>query len=122
MQRLKQERQKSSSVTRQTDGKNLIWFGEIERKLAKLSKTTFTFSYLFYALTNSAWILTCLSHTAYKIHTHTQTQHHTPHTQTNTDVSQLNISHISNTHVSQSLAAAGKDYGIRRRFLAFDIF
>jgi hypothetical protein len=33
-------------------GKNLIWFGEIERKLAKLSMTTFTYrssSYLFYA-------------------------------------------------------------------------
>jgi hypothetical protein len=31
--------------------KNLVWFGEIERKLAKLSKTTFTYrssSYLFY--------------------------------------------------------------------------
>jgi hypothetical protein len=26
---------------RQTDGKNLVWFGELERKLAKLSKTTF---------------------------------------------------------------------------------
>jgi hypothetical protein len=32
-------------------GKNLAWFGEIERKLAKLSKTIFTYrssSYLFY--------------------------------------------------------------------------
>jgi hypothetical protein len=32
-------------------GKNLVWFGEIERKLAKLSKTTFTdrsSSLLFY--------------------------------------------------------------------------
>jgi hypothetical protein len=32
-------------------GKNLAWFGEIERKLAKLSMTTFTYrssSYLFY--------------------------------------------------------------------------
>jgi hypothetical protein len=27
-----------------TDSKNLVWFGEIERKLAKLSKTTFTYS------------------------------------------------------------------------------
>jgi hypothetical protein len=29
----------------------LVWFGEVERKLAKLSKTTFTYrssSYLFY--------------------------------------------------------------------------
>jgi hypothetical protein len=32
-----------SSWARQTDGKNLVWFGEIERKLAKLSKTTFTY-------------------------------------------------------------------------------
>jgi hypothetical protein len=27
----------------QTDGKNLVWFGEIKRKLGKLSKTTFTY-------------------------------------------------------------------------------
>jgi hypothetical protein len=40
---LKQEWQKSTAGTRQTDGKNLVWFGEIERKLAKLSKTTFTY-------------------------------------------------------------------------------
>jgi hypothetical protein len=35
-----------------TVGKNLVWFGEIERKLAKLSMTTFAYrssSYLFYA-------------------------------------------------------------------------
>ena len=41
-----------SSWDMQTDGKNLVWFGEIERKLAKLSKTTFAYrssSYLFYA-------------------------------------------------------------------------
>jgi hypothetical protein len=42
-------------------GKNLVWFGEIERKLAKLSMTTFayrssatfiyrSYSYLFYGL------------------------------------------------------------------------
>jgi hypothetical protein len=39
------------SETPATDGKNLVWFGEIERKLAKLSTTTFTYrsSYeLFY--------------------------------------------------------------------------
>jgi hypothetical protein len=42
-QRLKQEWQKSPAGTRQTDGKNLVWFGEIERKLAKLSKTTFAY-------------------------------------------------------------------------------
>ncbi len=42
LQRLKQEWQKSAAGTRQTDGKNLVWFGEIERKIAKLSKTTFT--------------------------------------------------------------------------------
>ncbi len=29
--------EKSSPGTRQTDGKNLVWFGEIERNLAKLS-------------------------------------------------------------------------------------
>ncbi len=39
----KQEWQKSPVGTRQTAGKNLVWFGEIERKLAKLSKTTFTY-------------------------------------------------------------------------------
>jgi hypothetical protein len=41
-----------SSWDRQTDGQNLVWFGEIERKLAKLSKTTFAYrssSSLFYA-------------------------------------------------------------------------
>jgi hypothetical protein len=43
LQRLKQEWQKSPAGTRQTDGKNLVWFGEIERILAKLSKTTFTY-------------------------------------------------------------------------------
>jgi hypothetical protein len=32
---------------------NMVWFGEIEKKLSKLSKTTFTYrstSYLFYGL------------------------------------------------------------------------
>jgi hypothetical protein len=43
LQNLKQEWQKSAAGTRQTDGKNLVWFGEIERKLAKLSKTTFAY-------------------------------------------------------------------------------
>jgi hypothetical protein len=33
----------SSPGTRQTDGKNLVWFGEIERKLAKLAMPTFTY-------------------------------------------------------------------------------
>jgi hypothetical protein len=32
-----------SSWERPTDGKNLVWFGEIERKLAKLSMTTFAY-------------------------------------------------------------------------------
>jgi hypothetical protein len=44
--------EKSSPGTRQTDGKNLVWFGEIERKLAKLSMPTFSYrssSKLFYA-------------------------------------------------------------------------
>jgi hypothetical protein len=40
---MKQEWQKSPAGTKQTDGKNLVWFGEIERKLAKLSKTTFAY-------------------------------------------------------------------------------
>jgi hypothetical protein len=40
---LNQEWQKSPAGTRQTDGKNMLWFGEIDRKLAKLSKTTFTY-------------------------------------------------------------------------------
>jgi hypothetical protein len=40
---MKQEWQKIPTGTRQTDDKNLVWFGEIERKLAKLSKTTFTY-------------------------------------------------------------------------------
>jgi hypothetical protein len=34
---------KSSFGTKQTDGKNLVWFGEIEKKLAKLSMPTFTY-------------------------------------------------------------------------------
>jgi hypothetical protein len=34
----------SSTGTRQTDGKNLVWFGEIERKkLAKLTMPTFAY-------------------------------------------------------------------------------
>jgi hypothetical protein len=103
LQRLKQEWQKSSSGTRQTDGKNLVWFGEIESKLAKLSKTTYfylPFFLLIILCLNYSGLdshVSCLSHTAYTIYIHTQTHHHTPHTQTNTDVSQLNISHISNT-------------------------
>jgi hypothetical protein len=43
--------EKSSHGTRQKDGKNLVWFGEIAKKLAKLSMPTFTYlssSYLFY--------------------------------------------------------------------------
>jgi hypothetical protein len=43
--------EKSSLGTRQTDGENLVWFGEIEEKFAKLSMPTFTYrssSYLFY--------------------------------------------------------------------------
>jgi hypothetical protein len=33
---------KSNPGTRQKEGKNLVWFGEIERKLAKLLMPTFT--------------------------------------------------------------------------------
>jgi hypothetical protein len=42
-QKLKQEWQNSPAGTRQTGSINLVWFGEIERKLAKLSKTTFAY-------------------------------------------------------------------------------
>jgi hypothetical protein len=35
--------EKSSTGTSQTGGKNWVWFGEIERKLAKLSMPTFTY-------------------------------------------------------------------------------
>jgi hypothetical protein len=34
---------KSSLGTRETDGQNLVWFGEIERKLAILSMPTFAY-------------------------------------------------------------------------------
>jgi hypothetical protein len=27
----------------QADGKNLVWFGELERKFSQISKTTFTY-------------------------------------------------------------------------------
>jgi hypothetical protein len=43
LQRLKQEWQENPAGTRQTDGKDLVWFGELERKLAKSSKTTFAY-------------------------------------------------------------------------------
>jgi hypothetical protein len=39
LQRLKQEWQRSTAGT----DKNKVWFGEIERKLAKSSKTAFTY-------------------------------------------------------------------------------
>jgi hypothetical protein len=51
LQRLKQEWQKIPAGTRQTDSKSMVWIGEIERKIAKFSKTTFTYrsySKLFY--------------------------------------------------------------------------
>jgi hypothetical protein len=35
--------EKTSHGNRQTDGKKMVWFGEIERKLAKLSMPTFTY-------------------------------------------------------------------------------
>jgi hypothetical protein len=40
-------------------GENLVWFGEKERKLAKLSMTTFTYrssSYLFYGKFRSCFL------------------------------------------------------------------
>jgi hypothetical protein len=45
--------QKSPAGTRQTEGKNLVWFGEIERKLAKLSITTFTYNHSSSSLFNA---------------------------------------------------------------------
>jgi hypothetical protein len=38
---LKQEWQKNPAGTKQTDGKNLIWFGEIERKISQIIKDYF---------------------------------------------------------------------------------
>ncbi len=35
--------EKYSPGNRQTEGKNLVWFGEIERKLAKLPMPAFTY-------------------------------------------------------------------------------
>jgi hypothetical protein len=43
LQRLNSKQQKNPAGTRQTERKNLVWFGEIERKIAKLSMTTFTY-------------------------------------------------------------------------------
>jgi hypothetical protein len=40
--------EKTSPGTRQTDGKNLVWFGEIERNFANLSMPTFTYHYSNY--------------------------------------------------------------------------
>jgi hypothetical protein len=40
--------EKFSLVTRQRDGENVVWFGEIERKLAKLSMPSFTVLPLYY--------------------------------------------------------------------------
>ncbi len=48
---LLKEWQENPAGNRQAHGKNLVWFGELERKLAKSSKTTFTYrssSLLFY--------------------------------------------------------------------------
>jgi hypothetical protein len=48
--------EKSSWAPGKQTAENLVWFGEIERKLAKLSKTTFTYrssSYLFYGWEHS---------------------------------------------------------------------
>jgi hypothetical protein len=35
--------EKYSHGTRQTEGKNLVWFGEIERKWSKLARAAFTY-------------------------------------------------------------------------------
>jgi hypothetical protein len=41
LQKLKQEWQKSPAGTRQADGKNLVWFGEIEEKISQIIKDYF---------------------------------------------------------------------------------
>ncbi len=62
LQILKQEWQKSSAGTMQTDGKNMVWFGVIERKLAKLSKTILLLTvlhlnyFMFYPLFSSVMV------------------------------------------------------------------
>jgi hypothetical protein len=38
---MNQEWQKSLAGTRQTDGKNLVWFGEIEKKISQIIKDYF---------------------------------------------------------------------------------
>jgi hypothetical protein len=49
---------KSSHGTRQTDGKNLVWFGEIERKLANYQRlpllTVFPLNYFMVYTVQSA--------------------------------------------------------------------
>ncbi len=42
LQREPEVAEMSAARTKQTERKNLVWFGETERKLAKLSMTTFT--------------------------------------------------------------------------------
>jgi hypothetical protein len=41
LQRLKQEWQKSPAGTRQTDSKNMVWFGEKEKKISQIIKDYF---------------------------------------------------------------------------------
>jgi hypothetical protein len=41
LKRLKMEWQKSPAGTRQTDGKNLVWFGEIGKKISQIIKDYF---------------------------------------------------------------------------------
>ncbi len=67
--------EKSSPGTRQTEGKNLVWFGEIKRKLAKLSMPTFAYrssSSLFYDATGGIFLVPCimfqLNHTVSALH------------------------------------------------------
>ncbi len=47
LQRLKQEWQKSPAGTRQTYGKNYVWFEEIERKLSQIIKDYFHLPFFF---------------------------------------------------------------------------
>ena len=55
LERLKQEWQKSSCGIRRTYGKNQVWFGEIERKFAKLSKAIFTYLIILWPLPSVLW-------------------------------------------------------------------
>jgi hypothetical protein len=60
---LKQEWQKSAAGTRQTDGKNFVWFGEIERKTSQIIKDYFCLPFFLLI------ILCCPPFIVYTVHT-----------------------------------------------------